>query len=241
LENQPGENLEVKKRAGFIHVFEILYSPTRTFEHVIGAGHAWFYPALLFAIILDIGIILSIPFMQEQMRESLTLFPGSGIGSEQFVIVMLLFSLFFTPLIAFLLSYIIPSSVYLFFGNFVFEGRARFRQVLNVTAFASLPFIVGRLLESVISGLGGLDWFSFGPAMLLPAEFQNTFLGLWLGIFDLFIIWQIVLTIIGLSVLYGHTRAKTAAWLIPLYLTTYTFFALAGSLIQRFVSEWGGF
>jgi hypothetical protein len=241
LENQHGENLDVKKRAGFIHVFEILYSPTRTFEHVISAGHAWLYPALLLAIILDIGIILSVPFIQEQMQETLALFPNGGVGSEQLVIVMLVFSLFFTPLIVFLPAYIIPSSIYLFFGNFVFEGRARFRQVLNATAFASMPFIVGRLLESVISGFGGLDWFSFGPAMLLPAEFQNTFLGLWLGMFDLFIIWQIVLTIIGLSVLYRHTRAKTAAWLIPLYLAAYTFFALAGSFIQRFASEWGGF
>jgi hypothetical protein len=241
LENQSGENREVKKRSGFIHVFEILYSPTRTFEQVIESGQAWLYPAILFGIILDIGIILSIPFMQEQMREALLLFPNSGIASEQLVIVMLAFSLFFTPLIAFLLAYIIPSSIYLFFGNFVFEGRAGFRQILNVTAFASMPFIVGRLLESVISGFSGLDWFTFGPAMLLPAEYQNTFLGHWLGMFDVFIIWQIALTIIGLSALYRHTRAKTAAWLIPLYLAAYTFFALATSFMQRFASEWGGF
>lgn len=240
MENQPGENYEVKKRAGFTHVFEILYSPGRTFEHVIDAGHAWLYPALLLAVILDIGIILSIPLIQEQMRESLALFPNSGSASEQLMIGILVFSLFLTPLIAFLLAYIIPSSIYLLFGNFVFESRAGFRQALNITAFASMPFIIGRLLESVISGFGGLDWFSFGPAMLLPPEFQNTFLGLWLGMFDIFLIWQIALTIIGLSMLFRHTRMKTAAWLIPLYLAACTFFALVGSFMQRFASEWGG-
>lgn len=240
LENQYGENFEIKKRGGLIHVFEILHSPARTFEHIIDAGHAWIYPSVFLAIILDIGIILSVPFMREHMQETLALFPSSGIGAEQLMIIALVFSLFFTPLITFLLAYIIPSAIYMFFGNFVFECRAGFRQVLNVTAFASIPFIVGRLLERVISGFGGPDWISFGPAMLLSAEFQNTFLGLWLGMFDLFLIWQVVLTIIGLSMLYGHTRFKTAAWLIPLYLAAYTFFALASSYMQRFVSEWGG-
>ena len=238
--DEPFEEIgEGKKKAGIFSVFEVLYSPSRAFRQIIDAGHAWIYPAIIFALILEMGIIMEIPLLQEQIAEPAMLLPEGEKISESIIIITIVFiSIFLLP-IGFFAIYIVPSLIYIFIGNFVFEGKAGFRQVLNVTAYASIPYLIGNFLANTISSIMRMEFFTFNPSVLFPAEMQATFLGIWLGMFNPLLIWQVALTIIGLSLLYNHTKAKTAAWFIPLYLAFYTFFALVFSLLGKFAEDWG--
>jgi hypothetical protein len=54
--------------------------------------------------------------------------------------------------------------------------------------------------------------------VLLPFDRWFTPLGAFLGMFDLFSIWMIVLLVIGLSTAYGFSRGKSAALVVTLYI-----------------------
>ena len=71
--------------------------------------------------------------------------------------------------------------------------------------------------------------------VLIPFERWFTPLGAFLGMFDLFNIWMIVLLVIGLSTAYGFSRGKSAALVVTLYLLMsavgIALSALSGSLM----------
>jgi hypothetical protein len=67
----------------------------------------------------------------------------------------------------------------------------------------------------------------------------GSFLYIWLSGFDLFNIWYLFLAVLGLSILYGHSKAKTASWLIPLALVVHTFISLIASVLHEFTRDLG--
>jgi Yip1 domain len=232
-------NQEKKPRAHFGHVIGVITAPGKTFSHVIDAGHAWIYPFILISIIMLFGIFLENTTIQREAFETLPLGVNGSINMEVIFIISLIITSIFTPIIIFLVLYMIPALIYLFFGNFIFEKKIKFRQTLNIAAYSGVPFIVGSLVGTFMVGLGGNANISFSPAAFLPIEMHHAFIGMWLGIFDLFAIWQIFLAITGLSILFQHTKMKVASWLIPLYLVVYTFAIMMLSFMRNFVSEWG--
>jgi len=222
-----------KRKAGFSDVAEILYSPVKTFRKVMDSGHAWAYPFIIFWIILAISFISKAPYMESQSSELALLNLTQENVSAAITVISIIFSLIAAPIIVVIAFYFIPSLIFMFFESFVMGGNSRLRQIMNVTAYAAVPMSIGILLSSAISFVLRIPAFSFSPVMILPESMRITFLGMWLGIFDLFAIWVIILIIIGLAALYGHRPAKTAAWLIPVYLATYTLFAFVASLASN--------
>lgn len=231
------EIVEPKKKAGFFQIVEVLYSPRKAFQTVMDAGHAWVFPFIFFSIILAVIFISQIPQMENQSQD----FALVGMSQENVTTVVSIFTIIFSAIIAPLIVLIgillIPSLVYMFFENFILAGHSRLRQVMNITAFATVPMAIGSLLTSAIVYSTGIQSFSFSPQVFLPEAMQTTFLGMWLGIFGLFTIWTIILTIIGLAELYHHNVSSTAAWLIPLYLSVSTLIIFLGSLAEKLSSN----
>jgi hypothetical protein len=231
------EIVEPKKKAGFLQVIEVLYSPKKTFLQVMDAGHSWIFPFILFSVILAVAFISGIPEMEQQSQELAPL----GLSQENVSAFMtaftIIFSIIIAPIVVIIGIYLIPSLVSMFFENFVLAGSAGLRQVMNVIAFAAVPLSIGFLISSAVSFISGVPGFSFSPQIFLPESMRATFLGMWLGIFNLFSIWGIVLSILGLAALYHHRPGTTAAWLIPLYLAGYTLMVFLGSLATRISSN----
>jgi hypothetical protein len=231
------EIVEPKKKAGFLQVVEVLYAPRRTFQRVMDAGHAWVYPFIFFSIVFAIVFISQIPNMEQESQD----FTLVGISEQSANALMaaftIIFSVIIAPLVVLIGIYLIPSLIYMFFENFILAGHAYLRQVMNITAFATVPISIGTLLASAITFSTGIQYFSFSPQVFLPESMRTTFLGMWLGVFGLFTIWAIILTIIGLAALYRHNAGRTAAWLIPLYLAVSTLIVFVGALAGRLSSN----
>lgn len=231
------EIVEPKKKAGFFQIVEVLYSPRNTFQRVMDAGHAWIFPFIFFSIVLAVIFISQMPKMQNQSQDLALV----GMSQENVTAIMsifaIIFSLIIAPLIILIGILLIPSLIFMFFENFILAGRSRLRQVMNITAFASVPMAIGSLITAAIVYFTGVQSFSFSPQILLPEALRTTFLGMWLGMFGLFAVWTLILTIIGLSELYHHNASRTTAWLVPLYLAVTTLITFLGSLAEKLSSN----
>jgi len=241
IDNQIDSNLPAGNKAGFKHVFLVLRHPTETFRTVADAGHAWLYPFLIVIVLLLIGYVFGSAHYNEDASVVSDLALLSDSEQNVLFVVTLIALLIFGPPIYFLLAYVIPSAIFMFFGNFVFERHLRFKQYLNITAYALAPTIVLALINLIVMLSTGGQSISFSPASLLPVDFQTTFIGYWLSMFSLFNIWIIALLILGLSTILEQTRLHTGFWLIPLFLAFATCSAFIFSFVGRFAQDYGAF
>jgi hypothetical protein len=230
------EIVEPRKKAGLRQVVEVLTSPTNAFRSIVESGHVWVIPFIVFSLVLILSMLVGFAGFENTTEESVLL----GMDQEELdaaiTVITTIFVFIFLPIIV-LIGLVVPALVYMFFESFVLGGKADFRQVLNVTAYAIMPSAVGIILNSIFSWTFQMPEFSFSPAVFITESMRQTFMGNWLEIFDIFSIWTLILTTIGLSILYGHGRGRTAAWLFPLYLVVFTFFTMLSSYMERFSSE----
>jgi len=199
-----GENKGLSLRG----LWEVFYKPAAFFAElkerprVLVALLAIALLSLVFAF-LAADLILQVQLNSPQMQERL-----QGQPAPDAVKTMMRVSTIFGLPIARVLAPLIAALLALFFGNFVFAGRAQFKQLLAVMAYATVITSVGMLLglpielpkESVIPP------FSLG---ILAADqgVQSPLFAL-LSRIDLFNIFEFIVAGIGLSVVYNVSRGR---------------------------------
>jgi hypothetical protein len=96
----------------------------------------------------------------------------------------------------------------LFWGNFVFAGKAKFKQLLSVMLYGEIIYSVGMLvvLPMVLAKKSLLVSLSLG--VLAASQGPESILYLALSKIDLFLIWELIAIGIGLSIIYGVPRNK---------------------------------
>ena len=104
------------------------------------------------------------------------------------------------PLVAALLA--------LFWGNFVFAGKASFKQLLSVMAYGSIVSALGMLVVLPMALAKGdlAVGLSLGPLAASQGIESLAFVAL--SKIDVFIIWEIIVVGIGLAAVYGLPRNK---------------------------------
>ena len=116
--------------------------------------------------------------------------------------------------IAILIMWTIFAACFLLFGNWMTGGESSFKKVFSIVAWSSL---VGNLSLILLTFLIISKGTMHGVAMDLSLLFPTPAIGADPGLFylilskiDFFVIWQIILWIIGLSVTYNTTTKKAA-------------------------------
>ena len=99
----------------------------------------------------------------------------------------------------------------LHFGSTLLGGRGSMQSALNVVAWASLPFAVRDLLRVIFM-------LAAGHAILSPglSGFTSTpgFLSQLLARLDIFLIWHVILLVIGFALTDGLTRSKAVTGVV---------------------------
>jgi len=95
-----------------------------------------------------------------------------------------------------------------FWGSFIFGGSAKYKQLLSLMLYGELIFAASHVvLVPLMLAKGDLYLtFSLG-ALASEKSFGNTLYAV-LSKFDLFIVWEIIVIGIGLSIIYGFPRNK---------------------------------
>ncbi|MBN2029405.1 YIP1 family protein [bacterium] len=221
-------------------IIGIFTSPRETFES-IRQKPTWLVPfiiSILFAIVftfLAMDIVLKDQIAQQQAR---------GVSQEQIeaqsnyqTIGKYVSGVFI--IIGTLVSWVVVSAVFLFGGNTVMGGEAKFKKIFSVVAWTSLIGILGGLIKiPLILSKGTMQGVTTSLAILLPLPEPGenpSFLYQLFTRFDLFTIWTIALYCIGLAVVYQFTTKKAATLVISLWAIYIILSVTFGSLFGGFM------
>jgi len=110
--------------------------------------------------------------------------------------------------LAMLLAPLVTSALAFFWGNVVFAGKARFKQVLSVTLYAGVVFALGFLILWPMMVAKQSMAVSLSLAVFAVDQPIQSFTYVALSKIGLFYIWEFVVASIGFSTIYGFPRSK---------------------------------
>lgn len=91
--------------------------------------------------------------------------------------------------------------------------QTQWRMVLSICAFSSLIVVLQFVLRTPLVLLKHTALIETGPALILGPDQQGGFLYNFLANFDVFVIWKVVLLVLGLELAAGIARSR-AAWCV---------------------------
>jgi hypothetical protein len=241
-------------------VVGIITRPRATLEYVGERGQrTWWLPALLVVLLIVLPILVSGPLRtaqtQAEMRttqEEVAERMGEDVSEEQLERAM---SMAASPLITVVfpavggaVSRVVGWLVWagaLYLAGMVFGGRSTFRQMFPVVVWAWIPYGLRGLLQTVYilisrqlianPGLSGLarSQPSVSETVLASPSTGQIFLTAFLSRFDLFLVWTLILLVIGVEATTHLSRRKAvlvtlAVWVVLTGLSLLP--ALIGSL-----------
>jgi hypothetical protein len=196
------------KGLSFRGLAEVFYKPSAFFE-ALKVNPKVIVPYFVYAIVLSIffwfttdiiyDMQVNSPQFQAQMQGQPVTPQIEQIMRYQILIggpVMMLL----VPLVAALLG--------LFWGNFVFAGKARFKQLLSVMLYGEIIYGIGMLVVLPMALAKKSMLVSLSLGVLAASQGAESILYLALSKIDLFLIWELIAIGIGLSIIYGVPRNK---------------------------------
>lgn len=103
---------------------------------------------------------------------------------------------------------LITAALAMFWGNFIFGGKASFKQLLSVHLYGLWVFSIGGLIQSGMALAKGSLKASLSLATLVPNEPVDSLLYVALSKISVFHVWELIAVGIGLSIVYGFSRNK---------------------------------
>lgn len=237
----------VAKAGSLEKIFKIFYEPSAVFPaltkkidwlipliiiSIIG-GTLGFYVRPLLALEQEKGIMKNI----EKYRESLTTERYNEIVDNiqskfaeakenkfawyyPFAIIGVIF-----------LFLVIISGVGILTGNFILGGRANFWIVMNAIAYAALVGLLGDVVRNSLMLLKGTAGIYTGLGLLKSMVGSDGFMFYLFRQIDLFTIWRIVVTCIGLGAVYKMKPKKFGYVLFPVWIVLIVLIAVANTFV----------
>ena len=202
----------------------IITSPRETFASVV-AHPKWFGMLALVAITMAIliGGFLSTKTGQDAWLDAAVNSPFSrGVSDQQLQGMqrMAPFVGYFAAaqfLIALPILAVVVSGILFAIFTAAMGGTATFKQNLAVVAHAGPISILSTLFTIPLNYSRGTMSSATNLGVLLPMLPEQSFLAHFLGVIDLFLVWQLVVLSIGLAVLYRRRTQPIATALLVVY------------------------
>ncbi len=224
----------------------MITSPKATFERALATPRPM---GILLLVALVISIAAGLPQFTEAGRQA-TLdsqvqtnerFTGRAMTEEQYAQAerMSHYGGYFAIVGSFIMLPIfslIFGAVYWVVFNTILGGAASFKQVLTVVTHSQVVAALGAAIGAPIQYLQGKVSAGgpFNLGALVPGLDENSALATFLGFTSIFTIWGLVVTAIGLAVLYKRKSLNIGIGLVVAYV------AIAYTLTSVFSSMFGG-
>jgi len=215
-------------------VVDAFIAPSKTFTDILRSA-SWWLPFLLVVIFStaatlvvdrEVGIprvvenqVQASPAQEEQMS---SLDPAQREARMHGMEVGYKYSMYGTPLIL-LVIFLIYSAIIMASFNFGLGARTTYNQVMAVTFYAGLPYLLLSVLTVLTVHFGGNaeSYDLKNPVGTNLAYYMDLSPGLkaFLGSFDVIKLWSLGLTVLGMKIIAKTTMGKAAAvvvgwWLI---------------------------
>jgi hypothetical protein len=222
-EEKPAEELNFLQR-----VTGIFTNPERVFRY-LRAKPDFILPLLLAAIltmissafIYDIAINDQIAMIEKNDNipdDRKELMIDQISGNQQGIQKMLF--MFVVPPISIIVLYALISAIFLFIGNIILGGKARFVQLLSIYSYSYLiVMLLGMIVKVPLILARQTTQVNLSPAVFFSPEQLGQSIFNFIESFDMFNIWFIIVFGIGFAVIYAFSKPKgiisvIIAWLL---------------------------
>lgn len=221
-------------------LFRVLFEPTAVFEG-IRERPKFIVPALVVGVLFTIMGYLMMPFrlasMAPQMAQVAAQNPNAAAQMAKFQSV----GVFATPIFV-LLFLVVAAGLLWLLVMLVAGGDAKFRTLLSVATYVSLPGILLQVATFIVLKMKGVESVT-SPLDLQPplglnllAPNASGFMSGVLAGINPFAIWGMVLTAIGVQV--THKTSKASAYTVAILIML--FGVLLGGVGAKFASKGAG-
>lgn len=132
--------------------------------------------------------------------------------------------------------YAVMAGAFLLFGNFIFGGKASFKQLFALVSWGSLIGVLEMAIKlPLMLSKGTLKVYTSLALLMDPAESKSVLFAI-LDAFDVFTIWKIIVFSVGFAIIYKFSRGKGYAAVITLFLIYLILKIGLGQLFQGFIS-----
>jgi len=207
-DNQEIEDISSDKNSSLYGIFEIFYNPSRLFTRLKDN------PKILEPYILYISItfvflyLVSDLVVQNQMNSEQFQNRTRGMEvSDEMISNMKLYMIIF-GIIFWAMVPLVIAGLALFWGNFIMAGKAGFKQILSISLYSELLFVIGSLLIVPFMIAKGSLMVTLSPAILVNEQGIESLIYVALSKLSLFHIWEIIVSGIGFSIIFNLKRNK---------------------------------
>ncbi len=169
-------------------------------------------PILLILIIFTLMNVLKIDFLKELMLEQFKVQmegnPNVSQLSESIIMNYVYFALIMAsigPLLAIFSKGLISHGIVQ-----LFEGKGKIKTSISVVAFSYFIVVFGEVVRTIITLLTKNYMVMTSPAAIMSNEKMGTPLYILLSSLDVFTIWYLIVSIIGISIVHKISKGKAA-------------------------------
>jgi len=208
----------------FAKIIGIFLEPRKTFN-ALEKKPDFIIPLVLVVIVAFILTYISSPILQQSTLEmSRERMMDQGMTETQIQLALeqqqkygKIGGLIAVPLTS-LLSPLIIAAVLLFAGNILLGGNAKYKQLFSLYCYTSLIDIITYAVRTILILIKQDIRVYTSLAALLPPDYYKLFWFKFANIFDIFVIWKIIVVSIGMSVLYRISTRKPLITVSLIYL-----------------------
>lgn len=239
-EEEPVEALDVGQR-----IVSVFTNPIRLF-HYLRQKPDYLIPLILTIIIsvISSALVYDIAINDQIKRiENSENIPADrkdsiidSINSSRFGIKRIIYGYVF-PGIGVLITFAIVSAIFLFIGNVILGGKAKYVQVFSAYCYSYLVVaIVGTAVKLPLWLTQNTLRVDVSPAVFLPDASMQSSLYRFVSSFDIFTLWFLIVFGVGFSVIYRFSQLKglisvITAWLIYVVITKVLLGSFAAGLM----------
>lgn len=237
------EGEEVKKPMSTMNkIINIFVSPREAFE-AINEKPTWLIPFIILTVFVLFMMFMTIDI---QLSDQLKVLQARDMSEQQMEAAQsqmqgpLRYIGFIAAPIGMLIVNLIIAGILLLASNLMISGEgASYKKVFSLVMWSGLVGIISVLLTTFLAiQKGTMIGVSMDLTTLLPevpVGESKTWLHYLLGRFDLFVFWQMILWVIGLSVMYKTTIKKALTPVLTIWIIWVVAAVALGSLLGKFI------
>lgn len=204
---------EIKPLGELSKIGNLFFEPTKTFRSLnIKPSWLWAFAIVAVVALISSQLLYSLSIKEQLARlsslpnitaEQLELIKGRMMNPTNRIL-----GIVGAP-IGVLIMFLVVSAVLYFVFTILLGGNGSFKRVLGVYSYSSLVAIPSAIVTVPLAFAKESARISLSPALLLPAEKVEGFLGHFLSQFSFFEIWKYILVCLGLSLVYKFSKGKS--------------------------------
>lgn len=202
----------------------IFLEPMKVFRQ-IQIKPSWLVPFVIMVVVLSVVGMLTTPYQMDLQRQMIETSTDMQPQEQQRALDGMEMAAPFahwiglgTTFVFVILIFFVAVGVLMLMGNVILGGEASFKQIASAYGWASMIGVLGGIVKTALILWTGSADVRLSLAILLPADgFSSPLYGVLNSVTDIFFVWQMVVLIFGLAILYRFSKGRAAAVvLIPL-------------------------